>query len=444
MTGRPAFGFTYPALAAIREAGVFERVGATWLGAGDLLVNHDGIADSVYPAFVTHDVLPGLGVRLQAGRHFTADEDRRGAAPVLLLSDRAWRRTFAADPRIVGRTIRLGASAATIVGIVAPGFRGLSLGGAPDVFVPLHAIADVTDVPMNYFADTNHVSSPTAGVRIIGRLRDGITPAQAAGRLDSLPATVPGLERGGARTRLGLTPLDVAARTGATKAGLVTFARLLAATVSLTLLVGCGTVALLLFVRVEARRAELATCIALGASAARLVRGFALEAAAVAGAGALAALPASWWLLRGLRAFELPGGVSVAMLDAGIDARAIGVALASAIAAVATVTCGDERPCVHPDRDRRGARAGRSHPAAVRTLPARRAARDPGRGRAAADGQRHGLPAQPAGGARPQPAGGHADRAAVVARPAGLWLRRGRGRPPSSIGGAPASPAIPR
>ena len=140
------------------------------------------------------------------------------------------------------------------------------------MFVPLHAIADVTNAPMNYFAETHHVSSPTAGVRIIGRLRHGITPAQAAGRLDSLPATVTGLERAATRARLGLTPLDVAARTRATKAGLVTFARLLAATVSLTLFVGCGTVALLLFVRVKARRVELATCIALGASSAARAR----------------------------------------------------------------------------------------------------------------------------------------------------------------------------
>src|SRR5204863_7964404 len=93
--GATGFGFMYPALAAIREAGIFEHVGATWLGAGDLLVNHDRVADSVHPAFVTHDVLPGLGVRLEAGRHFTADEDRRGAAPVLPLSDRAVRQVFA-------------------------------------------------------------------------------------------------------------------------------------------------------------------------------------------------------------------------------------------------------------------------------------------------------------------------------------------------------------
>ena len=116
----------------IGQAGVFERVGATWLGAGDLLVNHDGIADAVYPAFVTTTSCPELAVRLQAGRYFTADDDRRGAAPVLLLSDCACAADlFAADPRIVGRTVRLGASTATIIGIVAPGFRGLSLAVRP-------------------------------------------------------------------------------------------------------------------------------------------------------------------------------------------------------------------------------------------------------------------------------------------------------------------------
>src|SRR5204863_2012017 len=132
--GLASFGFTYPALAAIRDAGVFESVGATWIGAGDLLINHGGVADSAFPAFVTHALLPQLGVTLQAGRAFAADDDRRGAAPVALLSDSAWRQIFAGDPRIVGQTVRLGSSAATIVGIVAPGFRGLTLGSSPDVF----------------------------------------------------------------------------------------------------------------------------------------------------------------------------------------------------------------------------------------------------------------------------------------------------------------------
>ena len=238
----------------------------------------------------------------------------------------------------MGRTVRLGASTATIIGIVAPGFRGLSLGGAPDVFVPLHAIADVTGVPMNYFAETNHVSSPTAGVQIIGRLRDAITPAQAAGRLDRLPATVPGLERSGHadQARPHAARPRGADRGHEGRAGDVRAPP--GRDRGLTLLVGCGTVALLLFVRIEARRAELATCLALGASATRLVRGLALEAAVVAGAAALAAVPASWALLRALRAFELPGGVSVGMLDAGIDARALAVALAAAVVAVGIVT----------------------------------------------------------------------------------------------------------
>ena len=92
-------------------------------------------------------------------------------------------------------------------------------------------------------------------------------------------------------TRVGLTPLDVAVLAGVRRAGLDTFATVLAATVGLLLVVGCAAVALLLFVRIEARRTEFATRLALGGSVARLVGGLALEAAIVAGAGVLAALP---------------------------------------------------------------------------------------------------------------------------------------------------------
>ena len=65
-------------------------------------------------------------------------------------------------------------------------------------------------------------------------------------------------------TRIGLTPLDVAVLAGVTRAGLDTFAVVLAATVGLLLVVGCAAVALLLFVRIEARRTEFATRLALG------------------------------------------------------------------------------------------------------------------------------------------------------------------------------------
>ena len=228
---------------------MFERIGATWLGAGDLLVNHDGIADSVYPAFVTRDVLPGLGVH-EAGRHFTADEDRRGAAPVLLLSDRAWRQTFAADralwaarsgsarrpPHRRHRRARLPRPlAGRRARRVRPAARDRRRHRHADELLRGHQPRQLADGRCPHHGTTARWHHAGAG---------GGTPGQPAGHHARARAR-------GARTRLGLTPLDIAARTGATKAGLVTFARLLAATVSLTLLVGCGTVALLLFVRVE-------------------------------------------------------------------------------------------------------------------------------------------------------------------------------------------------
>jgi putative ABC transport system permease protein len=113
---------------------------------------------------------------------------------------------------------------------------------------------------------------------------------------------------------------------------------MLAATVGLLLVVGCAAVALLLFVRIEARRIEFATRLALGGSIAGLVRGLALEAALVAGAGALAALPVAWWLLRAASAFVLPGGVDVAALGVDLDARALGAAAVAGLVAFAAIT----------------------------------------------------------------------------------------------------------
>ena len=85
---------------------------------------------------MTHGLLPGLGVSLQRGRAFTDADDRRGAAPVALLTDRGWRETFGADPSVVGETVGVGRAAATIVGVLAPGFRGLDRADVPDLYLP--------------------------------------------------------------------------------------------------------------------------------------------------------------------------------------------------------------------------------------------------------------------------------------------------------------------
>ncbi len=91
---------------------------------------------------------------------------------------------------------------------------------------------------------------------------------------------------------------------------------------------------MLLLIRTEARRAEFAMCMALGASRARLARGIAIEGALLAAAGSLAALPVAWWLFGLIRVFQLPGNISVELLELSLDTRALAVAIGAAAAAV--------------------------------------------------------------------------------------------------------------
>jgi putative ABC transport system permease protein len=323
--GEAAATFVYPALAKLREAGVAERVAATWVPVERFRTVRAGVGGELDAQFVTHDLLSGLGVAVAAGRGFTAADDRRGAAPVAILSDRAWRLIFDASPAVVGETLRIGRGTITIVGVAAPGFRGIDLGEPPDVFVPLHAIDGIGSPHTNYYAEDAHASSPTAGMRLLVRL-----PAGAEGAAASRVATVlaaPPAAPGRRAPPIGLTPLAVATLPAPARADLLTFSRLLAVTAGLLVLAGAAAVGALLCVRVEARRDELATCLALGAPARRLLGGLASEAGLVAAAGAVLSLPIAWLLLRGVVGFQLPGRVGLAALDLGLDWTALAAAL---------------------------------------------------------------------------------------------------------------------
>lgn len=328
-------GFTYPHYPLIREAGIFQDVVAYWGGATPSLLVGAGTSAVRKPVgFASHDFFTVLGVSIPVGRNFAKDDDRRGAPAVAILSDRYWRRTFGADPTVVGRMITVAGKPVTIVGVLTRGFRGVDLAQAPDLYLPLHTIADVASPLTNYFADTNHSSSPTAGVAIIGRLRSSSSSAEAVLRLSTLISP----SNRGASREFGLTDINTSAIPAAARAGMRQFTTLLAATVGLLLLAGCVTVGTLLLIRTEARREELAMCLALGASRGRLARGIALEGAVLSSVGAIAALPLAWWLFSGLRAFRLPGGVDIGLLELAIDRRALAAAVFGSVAGTLLIT----------------------------------------------------------------------------------------------------------
>jgi putative ABC transport system permease protein len=324
-------GFIYPLFPVFRDSGIFERVAAEWSSPESLLTSTDGLPVRTPIGFATFDFFDLLGLRIPVGRGFTSEDDRRGAAPVAILTDRYWKLTFDARPDAIGRTISINDKPVTIVGIAQPGFRGLDLSGPVDVYLPLHTIADVGSPMTNYFAESSHTSSPTAGTRIVARLRGDVGVAQTTLRLRAL--ALPAEYRGGTPPIYALTPINLSAIPFNARAGMAQFARLLGATVALLLLIGCGTVGMLLLIRTEARREELAVCVALGASRARLARGIAIEGALLSSAGAVAAVPIAWWLFRGIGTFQLPGGIDIARLDLGIDARALAAAAGAALLA---------------------------------------------------------------------------------------------------------------
>jgi putative ABC transport system permease protein len=319
-------GVTYPYYTHVAASGIFEAITAVWLSPMPLPVRSQKAPASTPVMFVSRTFFDVLGVAVPIGRGFTAADDQRGAPVVAVLSERYWRAAFDADPEVIGRSLIVGGGTATIVGVAARGFRGLNLSQAPAMFLPLETIADVGPPTINYFADPRHNTSPTVGVGIVGRLREGQTLEEARARLRTLVAP-PGL-RGSVPWHV--VDIETAAIPAVAREGTFRFARLLATTVALLVLIGCSTVGLLLLVRTEARREEFATCLALGATRARLARGIFLEGAILTTAAACLSPLVAWWLFSAVSTFQLPGGIALGLLDLSLDGRVLAVTIASA------------------------------------------------------------------------------------------------------------------
>jgi predicted permease len=310
-----AAGLSAPVYESIRDSGAFEAIAAGGTSFAPVLVIEQGVVPlgrEVY--FAAHDFFATLGVGAARGRLFGQDEDRRGAPPVAVLSDHYWRRVFNADPNVLGRTVTVAGASATIIGILPRGFRGLHLSEAPDLYLPLHVAGDL-DIEL--FRRIDPFGLGFSWIRVVGRLRPDQELAATVAQLNALP------DLGEPQPSLGpgqvagyrLTSVNVAAVPEFARAGTAQFTTLLSITVGLLLLIGCVTVGMLLLVRTEDRRDELALRLALGATHRRLAASIAVEAAILVALGALLAAPVATWLFYGIRAFQLPGRIAIERLE---------------------------------------------------------------------------------------------------------------------------------
>jgi predicted permease len=264
---------------------------------------------------VSSNVFSVLGVNVALGRRILPEEDKPGAAPVAVIGDTLWRRTFGGSRDAIGAHLTFDGKSYTVVGVMPAGFN-LS-DNVFDVFMP---IGQNTSARM--------ANRKAHGFRVWARLRPGATVAQAQAELSvvghRLAAEYPDSNKGRSFFTEPLKP-DV----GDTKETLL----LLLGAVTLVLLIACANIASLLLARAVSRERELAMRVALGAGRWRLARQCLTESAVLALSGgvlgvALAAV--------GMRPFAMfwPGGLPRAQevqLNWHVLVFALGVSLVSGL-----------------------------------------------------------------------------------------------------------------
>ena len=279
---------SYPDYRHLRDHGrAFSRVFGSSLATVNL--GRGRAARQVWGELVTGDYFQVLGVRAQLGRTLLPiDEITPGGHPVIVLSDPIWRRDYASDPDILGRTIEINNYAFTVVGVTDPAFHGTVVSYDVEVFVPIMMAAQIGilgGVPPSsgstLFADT--------GASLIyphAYLQPGVSLASASAEVESMWTTM-SRARGVAEpaAHLRVVPFR-SSPTGGQRYMLPTLT-VISLVGLLVLLIACANVAGLVLVRGVSRRGEIALRLALGASRVRIIRLLVIENLVLAVPGAI-------------------------------------------------------------------------------------------------------------------------------------------------------------
>src|SRR5580692_5002183 len=237
----------------VRDNHSFLKLGA--FRSEEYNMTGEGEPERLHGHMISADFFPALGLNPLLGRNLLPEEDQAGGAPVAVIGDGLWKRKFALSREVLGKSITLNGKAYTVIGVATGQIAGLS---RTDVYVPMGQWSDPS------FRDRRI----SMGTNAIGRLKPGVTFAQARADMDAvarnLAAAYPETNKG---SGIAMVPLktDVV---GSVRGILL----VLLGAVSFVLLIACANVANLLLARSTGRSREFAIRSALGASPGRVIR----------------------------------------------------------------------------------------------------------------------------------------------------------------------------
>src|SRR5215471_7207866 len=276
---------------------------------------------------VSGTYFPVLGIQPSIGRLFTNDDDGvPGASPVVVISHDFWKSQFASASDIVGRKVLVNRHPMTIVGVAAPGFRGIDVGEVPSIWIPAAMSGDALP------GFDQLLNRRVRWMQVFGRLRPDVTPAEAQTGLqpwfkamlaeDALRPEFPRITAD-RRQRYFASVLEL---TPAPQGHSPLRRRLsqplwvLFGATGVLLALACMNVAGLFLARGSARGREIFTRLALGASRGRIGRQLLSDSILVALAGGLLGAVLAPWVMGALIAF-LPRDVAANALQSTINPR---------------------------------------------------------------------------------------------------------------------------